>query len=126
MGVINSNKLGTLNINLIQGDNKTVSLIFKNKDILGVLTPINLTQYSNIEIDIKKTNNVNEDAFISWEIANGLTISGDNNEILTFEFSQEFYGSQLIQWVYDIKFIKDSKVSHFIKGVININLVTTL
>jgi hypothetical protein len=126
MGVINSNKLGTLNINLIQGDNKTVSLIFKNKDILGVLTPINLTQYSNIEIDIKKTNNVNEDAFISWEIANGLTISGDNNEILTFEFSQEFYGSQLIQWVYDIKFIKDSKVSHLIKGVININLVTTL
>ena len=126
MAVINNSILGTLNINLNQGDNKSVSLVFKNKDVLGVLTPIDLTQYSNIKMDIKKRVDVNETPFISWEIADGLTISGDDNEILNFEFSQEFYSSQLTQWVYDLKFIKNSKISHMIKGVININLVTTL
>jgi hypothetical protein len=126
MAVIKSDKLGTLNINLNQGDNKSVSLVFKDKDVLGVLTPIDLTQYSSIKMDIKKRVNVNESPFISWSIGDGLTISGDNNEILNFEFAQEFYASQLTQWVYDLKFIKAAKVSHMINGVININLVTTL
>lgn len=126
MASILSDNLGTLNINLNQGDNKSVSLIFKDKDVLGVLTPIDLTDYSVIKMDIKETIDINAIAFINWSVGSGLTISGTGNEILSFEFKQEFNASQNSQWFYDLKFIKDSKVSHLIKGVININKVTTL
>ena len=118
--VIGGDKIGVLNIILKQGDNKPASLVFKNKDILGVLTPIDLTQYSSISMDIKTKVDVTEIPFISWSIGSGLTISGANNEILSFEFKQEFNFSQNSQWVYDMKFIKDSVVSHLISGVINV------
>lgn len=126
MASILSDNLGTLNINLNQGDNKSVSLIFKDKDVFDVLTPIDLTTYSSIKMDIKETIDINAVAFITWAVGSGLTISGADNEILSFEFKQEFNATQKSQWFYDLKFIKDSKVSHLIKGVININKVTTL
>ena len=125
MASISSDKLGVLNITLNQGDNKSVSLIFRNRDPLGAYTPIDLMQYSEIKMDVKETIDINAIAFISWSVVTGLTISGDNNEILSFEFEQEFYESQNTQWFYDIKFIKNSKVMHLIKGVVNVNKVTT-
>ena len=125
MASISSDKLGVLNITLNQGDNRSVSLIFRNRDPLGVLTPIDLMQYSEIKMDVKETIDINAIAFISWSVVTGLTISGDNNEILSFEFEQEFYESQNTQWFYDVKFIKASKVMHLIKGVVNVNKVTT-
>lgn len=126
MAAILNNKLGILHINLTQGDNRSVSLVFKNKDVLSVLTPIDLNEYSIIKMDIKQTIDINEVAFISWAIGSGLTISGADNEILSFEFKQEFNATQNSQWFYDLKFIKDSTVMHLIKGIININKVTTL
>lgn len=125
MAAISSDKQGVLNITLNQGDNRAVSLIFRNRDPLGAYTPIDLMQYSEIKMDIKETIDINAIAFISWAVGSGLTISGDNNEILSFEFEQEFYESQNTQWFYDIKFIKNSKISHLIKGVVNVNKVTT-
>ena len=125
MASISSDKLGVLNITLNQGDNRSVSLIFRNRDPLGVYTPIDLMQYSEIKMDVKETIDINAIAFISWSVVTGLTISGDNNEILSFEFEQEFYESQNTQWFYDVKFIKASKVMHLIKGVVNVNKVTT-
>ena len=125
MASISSDKQGVLNITLNQGDNRAVSLIFRNRDPLGVLTPIDLMQYSEIKMDVKETIDINAIAFISWAVGSGLTISGDNNEILSFEFEQEFYESQNTQWFYDMKFIKASKVMHLIKGVVNVNKVTT-
>ena len=125
MASISSDKLGVLNITLNQGDNRAVSLIFRNRDPLGAYTPIDLMQYSEIKMDVKETIDINAIAFISWSVGSGLTISGDNNEILSFEFEQEFYESQNTQWFYDMKFIKASKVMHLIKGVVNVNKVTT-
>lgn len=125
MASISSDKQGVLNITLNQGDNRAVSLIFRNRDPLGAYTPIDLMQYSEIKMDIKETIDINAIAFISWAVGSGLTISGDNNEILSFEFEQEFYESQNTQWFYDMKFIKASKVMHLIKGVVNVNKVTT-
>ena len=125
MASISSDKLGVLNITLNQGNNRSVSLIFRNRDPLGVYTPIDLMQYSEIKMDVKETIDINAIAFISWSVVTGLTISGDNNEILSFEFEQEFYESQNTQWFYDMKFIKASKVMHLIKGVVNVNKVTT-
>lgn len=126
MAAIQSTKLGRLDINLIQGDNKAVSLVFRDKDPLGVLTPIDLTDYSVIKMDIKTRVDVNETPFISWTVGNGLTISGVDSNILSFEFGQQFNASQNLEWTYDMKFIKNSKVMHLIDGVIRIQRVVTL
>ena len=126
MAAIQTTRLGRLDINLIQGDNKAVSLVFRDKDPLGVLTPIDLTDYSVIKMDIKTKVDVNETPFISWTVGNGLTISGDDNNILSFEFSQQFNASQNLEWTYDIKFIKASKVMHLIEGVVRVQRVVTL
>ena len=115
-----------MDINLIQGDNKAVSLVFRDKNPLGVLTPIDLTDYSVIKLDIKTRVDVNETPFISWTVGDGLTISGDDNNVLSFEFGQEFNASQNLEWTYDIKFIKDSKVMHLIEGIIRVQRVVTL
>jgi len=126
MAKINRDITGKLNIDLIQGDNKLVKLTFNDRSPSGVLTPIDLTLYSEIKMNVKKSVNVNETAFISWLVGAGLVISGVDNNVLEFEFKQEFNSSQLSQWNYDIKFIKGGSVMHYINGVINVNLVTTL
>jgi hypothetical protein len=125
MATLKKDQIGVLDIQLIQGNNKPVSLIFKEKDILGELTPIDLTEYSSIKMDVKRKIDVNEAPFISWEVGDGLTISGTDDNVLNFEFAQEFFETQIIEWFYDLKFIKDTKVSHLIKGVIRVQKVTT-
>lgn len=126
MANIQSTRLGRLDINLIQGDNKAVSLVFRDKDPLGVLTPIDLRTYSTIKMDIKTKVDVNETPFISWTVGNGLTISGASFNVLNFEFGQQFNTSQNLEWYYDIKFIKASKVMHLIEGVVRVQRVVTL
>lgn len=124
MASLKRDRQGVLNINLIQGDDKTIYLKFEEK-VSNVLSPIDLTLYSEIKMDVKKRIDINETPFITWTVGTGLTISGIDNNILELEFTQEFYESQLSQWYYDIKFVKDLKLSHMINGVINIHLVTT-
>lgn len=125
MATIQTNKIGKLNINLIQGDTKKIQLSFKDKSPLGVLTPMDLTQYTAIKMDVKSSVNVKETAFISFDLDNGLTISGDDNNILEFQFGAEFYESQRTEWFYDIKFDKGSDVLYLIKGMITIELSIT-
>lgn len=125
MALIDSDKPGILDIHLLQGSNKTVSLSFMDKDVLGALTPRDLSLYSMIKMDVKSSININEDPFIRWSLGAGLTISGDDSEILSFEFSQEFNQTQRTEWVYDVKFVKDSKASILLKGTITITLTTT-
>jgi hypothetical protein len=125
MATLKKDEIGKLDINLVQGNNKTIALKFEEKGLLDELIPIDLTIYSEIKMDVKRKVNVNELPFISWTVGDGLTISGTDNNFLTFEFAQEFFETQIIEWFYDIKFVKNDKVSHMIKGVIRINLVIT-
>lgn len=125
MATIQSNKIGKLNINLIQGDTKKIQLSFKDKSPLGVLTPMDLTQYTAIKMDVKTSVNVKETPFISFDLDSGLTISGDDNNILEFQFGAEFYDSQRTEWFYDIKFDKGPDVLYLIKGMITIELSIT-
>ena len=125
MANIQSNKIGKLNISIIQGDTKKIQLSFKDKSPLGVLTPIDLTQYTAIKMDVKSSVNVKETPFISFDLESGLTISGDDSNILEFEFGSEFYDSQRTEWFYDIKFDKNNDVLYLIKGIINVELSIT-
>lgn len=126
MAATQSTRQGRLDINLIQGDNKAITLVFKDRDPAGVLTPIDLTDYSVIKMDVKTRVDVNETPFITFTVGSGLTISGVDNNILSFEFGQQFYASQNLEYFYDMRFTKDAKIIHLIEGVIRVERVTTL
>ena len=100
MANLNAFKQGVLNIQGIQGNYLEVPLVFKDGD--G--NPIDLTQFVEIKMEIKKTYNVNEEAFLVFTVGNGLTISGANNNVLTFILDDYFWESQTTRWVYDIVF----------------------
>ena len=100
MATLNAFKQGVLNISGVQGNFLEVPLVFKDGD--G--NPIDLTQFVEIKMEIKKTYNVNEEAFIVWTAGNGLIIGGENNNVLTFILDDYFWESQTTRWVYDIVF----------------------
>ena len=114
-------KQGVLNINSIQGNYLSVPLEFKNGT-----TPIDLTQFVAIKMEIKRTYNVNETAFITFTVGNGLTISGADNNVLTFVLDEEFWNSQTTRWVYDITFENNlGEFYTYIKGTITNTLTAS-
>lgn len=114
-------KQGVLNINSIQGNYLSVPLEFKNGT-----NPIDLTQFVAIKMEIKRTYNVNETAFITFTVGDGLTISGVDNNILTFVLDEEFWNSQTTRWVYDITFENSlGEFYTYIKGTITNTLTAS-
>lgn len=121
MANLNAFKQGVLNISSVQGNYLSVPMEFKSLD-----TPIDLTDYVEIRMEIKKTFNVNEEAFLVFTVGDGLTISGDDNEILTFVLDEYFWNSQTTRWVYDITFENaDGEKYTFIKGTITNTLTAS-
>jgi hypothetical protein len=77
-------------------------------------------------MEIKKTYNVNEEAFLVFTVGQGLTISGDDDEILTFVLDEYFWNSQTTRWVYDIVFENaQGEKFTFIKGTITNTLTAS-
>ena len=114
-------KQGVLNISNVQGNYLSVPLEFKNGT-----TPIELTQFVAIKMEIKRTYNVNETAFITFTVGNGLTISGADNNVLTFVLDEEFWNSQTTRWVYDITFENSlGEFYTYIKGTITNTLTAS-
>ena len=122
MANLNAFKQGILNISNIQANYLSVPLTFIN----GADEPIDLTQYVEIRMEIKKGYNVNEEAFLVFTLDSGLTISGDNNETLTFVLDEYFWESQNEDWVFDIVFkTVEGEYFTFIKGTINNTLTAS-
>jgi hypothetical protein len=119
MAKLNGPIQGVLNISNVQGNYLEVPMQFKSGT-----TPIDLTQFVEIRMEIKKTFNVNETAFLDYTVGNGLEISGDDNEVLTFILNEDFWNSQESRWVYDITFENGAGEKYtFIKGTIT-NVLT--
>jgi len=111
---------GELNISNVQGNYFPVTLEFKDGDT----NPIDLTQYTDIIMEIKKVYSVNFPAFITFTVGAGLTILGVNNERLAFTLDAKFWENQNKHWVYDITFVKSPTESYtYLKG--NITNVLT-
>jgi hypothetical protein len=111
---------GVLDISNVQGNYFPVLLEFKDGDT----NPIDLTQFTEIVMEIKELYSVRQNAFLKFTIGIGLTISGDNNEKLSFILDDDFWSSQVSSWVYDITFVKSATESYtFIKGTIT-NVLT--
>jgi hypothetical protein len=122
MANLNTFKQGVLNIGCVQGNYLPVPMTFKNY----ADEPIDLTQFTEIRMEIKKTYNVNEQAFLIFTLGDGLTISGNDNETLTFVLDEYFWNSQTTRWAYDIVFeTSQGQKFTFIKGVITMTLTAS-
>lgn len=110
---------GVLNISNVQGNYLEVPLQFSSGGV-----PIDLSTFQNIKLEVKKTYNVGENAFLTLVVNDGMTISGANNDILTFVLDETFWQSQTTKWVYDITFENSSGEKYtYIKGTIT-NVLT--
>lgn len=122
MGNLNAFKQGVLNVTCVQGNYLPVPMTF----IDGSDDPIDLTQFTEIRMEVKKTYNVNEQAFLVNTVGDGLTISGNDNETLTFVLDEYFWNSQTTRWAYDIVFENSQGQKFtFIKGTINMILTAS-
>lgn len=125
MAKLERDQIGVLDIELIQGDDKPMVLVFNTKNLDDETTPLDLRQYSLIRLDVKSQKDVNERPFLSWTVGKGLAISGDDFNVLNFEFKQEFNATAQTQWYYDIKFVSIDGVNHFVEGAISIKKTVT-
>lgn len=125
MATIQRDEIGTLDINLIQGDSKTVSLKFEVINLDEEQVPIDLRDFTAIRLDVKSKRDVNERPFISFTVGNGLIIAGEYFNVLQFTFSNQFLATAQTIWYYDIKFTDLSIVKHLVEGVINIKRIGT-
>jgi hypothetical protein len=121
MANLNSPKQGILNISNVQGNYLEVPMTFTTGG-----NPIDLTTFDAIKMEVKKTYNVNETPFLEFTVGNGLTISGTNDNILTFVLDETFWQSQTTKWVYDITFENNSGERYtYIKGTITNTLTAS-
>ena len=125
MAAITRDQIGILDINLIQGDDKTVTLTFQTVNLAGETVPLDLRQYSAIRLDVKSQKDVSERPFFSFTLGNGLTISGEDFNVLTFTFTTQFVATAQTVWFYDIKFTSVDGVKHLVEGSINISKIVT-
>jgi hypothetical protein len=122
MANLNSPKQGILNITIIQGNYLEVPTTWKN----GQGQPIDLTTFDAIRMEVKKTYNVNETPFLVFTVGNGLTISGADDNILTFVLGDVFWNSQTTKWVYDMTFETATGEKYtYLKGTITVNLTAS-
>lgn len=121
MANLNSPKQGVLNISNVQGNYLEVPMTFTSGG-----SPIDLTSYVAIKMEVKKTYNVNETPFLEFTVGDGLTISGTSNNILTYVLDEFFWTSQTTKWVYDITFENASGEKYtYIKGTITNTLTAS-
>jgi len=122
MANLNGPKQGVLNITLVQGNYLEVPTTWKN----GLDQPIDLTDFDAIRMEVKKTYNVNETPFLTFTVGNGLEISGNDNNILTFVCDDVFWTSQTTKWVYDITFETATGEKYtYLKGTITVVLTAS-
>jgi hypothetical protein len=125
MANIGNQFIGNLNLFVKQGNTQTFRLAFNNVFPNGTKEPIDLEQYTDIKMDVKSQVDVNAVPFISWTIGYGLSIEGDDDNVLVFTFSDEFLDSQSYQWDYDILFTDLDGNTTLVGGIINVRRVVT-
>jgi hypothetical protein len=81
--------IGTLrDEDLIKGDTFNESMEFYTL-IDDVNTPFDLTVYSDIRMDVRDNPYESANRFISLSLGNGISIGGDDNNVLIIELSEE-------------------------------------
>lgn len=125
MATTPQDQIGTLDINLVQGDSKSLTLVFTTLNLANAVVPLDLRQYTAIRLDVKSQKDVNERPFFSFALGSGLTISGASFNVLSFEFTTQFVATAQPVWYYDIKFTSAEGARHLLGGLINIKKIVT-
>ncbi len=125
MATIGNQSIGDLKILLKQGNTQTIRLKFSNLLPDDSTEPIDLTQYEAIKMQVKSQINVNLTPLITWTVGSGLTIEGDDNEILSFTFNQELLQTDFNVLYYDILFTETNGKTTLIGGEISNRKVVT-
>lgn len=109
---------GCLNIPLIRGDDKELTLTFNDGDN----NPIDLSDYE-IRMEIRMGDSYQNPISIKSP-GTGMTVAG-NTLTVSFEANDAVYRSSQSVWGYDIAFTKDNVTQHWIKGQITITKSVT-
>lgn len=113
---------GILDISNVQGNDYEIILEFYDE----LDDPIDLTLYQAIKMEIKEIYSVRDCAFLTFDLTDGLTISGVDNNVLSFSLDAEFWRTQIKNFVYDIVFTNQADENYtFIKGTINNTLTAS-
>jgi hypothetical protein len=118
-----STKIGYVKLSLIQGNQKTFSFNFANVLPDGTKEPLDLSEYEGVRMDVKSKVDIDIEPLFTFTLGSGLTISGDDNEILSFTLEDEFNDTKITKWFFDILF--DGKLT-LLGGEINITNVVTV
>lgn len=122
---IGNQSLARVKLLVKQGNTAPFNLKFSTRLPNGEKEPLDLTQFTSIKMDVKKSVNINEEPFLTFDLTDGLTISGDDNNILEFTFEEEFTSSQNTRWFYDILFTGADGNTTIVGGEISIQLLVT-
>jgi hypothetical protein len=125
MTTLGSHQIGNINILLKQANTQTISLAFKKRLPDDSLEPVDLTQYSSIVMNVKDKLDSSVKPFLSFSLGDGLTILGDNDEILSFTFTRQFVKADQTVFYYDILFTDSSGSNTLVGGEIKIRKVVT-
>lgn len=112
---------GVLNIGNVQGNYRSIELVFTD----GSNNPIDLTTYQGIRMEIKEMFSVQYTPFLTFTVGSGLVISGGSNNVMTFELDEAFWLSQVKKWVYDITFLINGERYTYIRGEITNDLTAS-
>ena len=121
MASIAAPKPGVLDIEVTQGEDLEVTLEITDGDN----NPINLTLFDEIKMDVRESYNVNRTPLFSIDLDSGFIISGEFFNLLKFILGEQFYASQKVEWVYDVRFRLGTKKPRYLMGAIKVNLVST-
>lgn len=124
---IPADELGCLEFTLQQFNTKAFTLSF-DTDISGSSQPLDLTQYDRIRITFRQDSTSIGKFYKELTLADGLSIIGANNEILSMDFGVDFYEKKMPRLLrFDIIMEKDSpsEVVHYLYGKVNVILKNT-
>lgn len=117
--------MGIADIDLIQGNTAVIRLTFEDLLQSG-LTPLDLRDFDSISLNVKKEALIDSPVLLALSLGFGLTISGENFNVLEILFDRPFLNIDLVTLRYDILFMKDFVFTTLIGGQINLTKVVTI
>jgi len=107
---------------IIRGDTFSELLVFNTIDASAVETPIDLTIYDDIVMDLRKGISRRAPLIESFSIGNNILITGDDNNELSILYPAETTDQMGAGNYYrDIRFVTGNEVKTYLYGIISVN-----
>lgn len=118
--LVSLGKIGKLNFEVRQNENYVRDLKFISNAL-----PVDLTQYTSIKLQVK-LNKSSSGAVVSLTLGSGLTITGDDNNILGISFTTQ--QTSLLcnsEYYYDLMMSTANSNTYYLEGKLTINRTVT-